>query len=110
MTHYEEDITIGAGVTYPTGGLSIIVTKGIQVLLVDNVGMKAFSTAPGVGNSSQIASVAAVVGSESGQAFRLKAYSAVSAVGALGTLQEITAGATSSLLNGNVVHVAYEGT
>ena len=102
VQHYEEDLTIGSTVTYASGGIALVVAKGVQVSLVDHVTAKATSSAA---LSGVIPLVAAVQGSESGQAFKIRAYGQS---GTSGVFTEIAGG--SSQLQGQVVHVSYEGT
>lgn len=102
VQHYEEDITIGAAVTYTSGGISLLVVKGVQVQLVDHVTPKALSSAA---LSGTIPIVAAVQGSESGQAFKLRAYQQS---GVSGLFSELGGGSTQ--LQGQPIHVSYEGT
>jgi hypothetical protein len=113
VVHYEEDLVFQGGVfsgIYPTGGATMLVTKGVQLILIDSVLAKAASSAAGVGFSNLIVpAFAAVQGSESGQAFRVRAYSAVSGAGVSGFDTEFPPGALAGL-TGLPVHVAYEAT
>jgi hypothetical protein len=112
MAHYEEDIFLQTGATsgtYTTGGIQVNVVKSVQIQLFDHATVKATSSAPAIGFSGQTVIVQEIVGSESGQAFRLRAYeSALSGSGASGTFTEIAPGST--LLQGLPIHVSYEGT
>jgi hypothetical protein len=112
MAHYEEDIFLQTGATsgtYTTGGLTVNVTKGVQIQLFDHLTVKSVSSAPAIGFSGQTVIVEEIVGSESGQAFRIRAYiTALSGVGVSGTFTELAPG--SALLQGLPIHVSYEGT
>jgi hypothetical protein len=110
--HYEEDIFLQTGATsgtYTTGGIQVLVTKSVQIALFDHVTVKAVSSAPSIGYSGQTVIAQEVVGSESGQAFRLRAYAnALSGVGVSGLFTELAPGSAS--LQGLPIHVSYEGT
>jgi hypothetical protein len=102
VTHYDEDIAIGAAVTYTSGGIPVTVAKGVQITLVDSVTAKALSSA---GLSGTLPLLAAVQGSESGQAFKIRAYQQS---GTSGLFAELGGGSTE--LQNQPLHVAYEGT
>jgi hypothetical protein len=112
MVHYEEDMFLQTGATsgtYATGGIAVLVTKSVQIQLFDHVTGKAVSSAPGVGTSGSAVLFEEIIASESGQAFRLRAYqSALSGAGASGLFVELAPG--SSALQGLPIHVSYEGT
>jgi len=108
MAHYEEDIFLLTGATsgnYTTGGITVLVTKSVQIQLFDHVTAKAASSAPAIGFSGSIPVYAEVVGSESGQAFRLRAYESTGVSGGPFELAP-----NSTLLQGLPIHVSYEGT
>ncbi len=122
VQHFEEDIILLTGATsgfYVTGGLTINITKGVQIQLLDHVTIKSVSSAPGVGSATlTLPQIQAIVGSESGQAFRLRAYiiattgtSAGLVSAQSGQLQEMSPGSgTAALIQGLPIHVSYEGT
>jgi len=119
MVHYEEDFFLLTGATsgtYTTGGLALLVTKSVQIQLLDHVTVKATSSASGAqANQLTTPQVQEIVGSESGQAFRVRAY----IIGQTGTgllvssqsgqLAEYAPG-TAAPLQGLPIHVSYEGT
>ncbi len=102
MTHYEEDITFGAGVTYAAGGLVLSVIKGAQIELVDHITVKSTSSAV-LGGST--VNVQAVQKSESGQSFKIRSFQVG---GTSGALTELPSGSTA--LQSVPLHVSYEGT
>jgi len=120
--HYEEDLFLLTGATsgfYVTGGLTLNITKAVQIALMDHVTIKSVSSAAGVGSATAvIPQVQAIVGSESGQAFRARAYIIASTGGSgslviaqSGQLTEMSPGSgTAALLQGLPIHVSYEGT
>jgi hypothetical protein len=108
MVHYEEDIFLLTGATsgsYVTGGITVPVVKSVQIQLFDHVTAKAVSSAPGVGYSGNVPYYAEVVGSESGQVFRLRAYEQTGVSGGL-----VEYPPNSTVLQGLPIHVSYEGT
>jgi hypothetical protein len=111
VAHYEEDIFLLTGATsgfYVTGGLQVLITKSVQIQLLDHVTQKAVSSAASLGWSGSTPIYAPVVASESGQAFRLRAYGAISGASGSGLFTELPPG--SAMLQGLPIHVSYEGT
>jgi len=103
MVHYEEDLTVSGTTTYTSGGIVFYVQKSVQIQLFDMIQAKAASGSLTI--SGTIPVWAEVQGSESGQAFRAKAYQQS---GVSGLLPEIAPGSTE--LQNLPVHVSYEGT
>lgn len=101
MTHFEEDISVPA--TYTSGGTTGTVVQAKGISLVDYAYLKATS---GTGTTTYPVAMA-VVGSESGQAFKFRLFQVPGSSSGVQNLVEIASGTSMA---GYTLHVSYEGT
>lgn len=100
---FAEDIALGASITYVAGGVTVTVVGAAAIAKIHSCQLKAPT---GTATGTDLL-VAPVLGSESGQTFKMKAYQApVGTVG--GAFAELAAASTA--LQNLTVAVIYTGT
>ncbi len=96
---YEEDVVLPS-TTYVTGGITVTIKQAIAITKVTNVALRSAT-----GGSTTNLTVAPVLGSESGQTFKLQAYEGGAAV----SDPQAEIASASTLLEGLTLAVTYLG-